>query len=468
MKCNKYWSTKRYCPANIKANDIYINSVQPSESSIRLTWYGGKDSWTVNWREKGCKKEWKSLKAITPQAEIDGLAANVDYEFFVGSFDIKSPVGYARTGFVPGTVVNYLHPEDKKYAFSGQHLCTPCILKHPEGYLLASMDLFDSAAPQNLTIIFRSDDSGESWYHLTELFPCYWGTLFIHKGEVYMLSTSTEYGDLLIGKSQDGGKTWATPSVIARGSSHRIVPGWHKSSMPVIEHNGRLWCAVDYGSHCSGGHMSCLASVDAGADILDADNWTITDPLKYSSAWEGATKWDERGFIEGNAVVAPNGELYNILRYMSDQGIPSHGFVGMLKADANEPQRMLEFYKFIPFDGNLSKFDIKRDEKTGLYFTIFNRIKSNSRVGMRNTLSIAYSEDLEEWTVLDDLLDYSHLSYKEVGFQYVSFCFDEEDIIYLSRTAFNGAENFHDNNYVTFHRIEKFRNLVKTKGANNE
>ena len=461
MKCNDNWSCGYYRPANLNNTGIYINNIAPREHTLYIAWYGGAENWSISYRIKDSRDEWNTYTVSESHAVIDNLLTDTDYEFFVSSAGKKSDVGYARTGFVPGTVVNYLHPDDRKYSFSGQHLCTPSILKHPDGYLLAAMDIFDGGAPQNLTLIFRSDDDGKSWYHLTELFPCFWGTLFMHKGEVYMLATSTEYGDLLIGRSSDGGKTWGRPTAIARGSSHNVVPGWHKSSMPVIEHKGRLWCAVDYGSHRSGGHMSCLASVDASSDILVADNWTITDPLKYSPEWEGAVKWDDRGFIEGNAVVAPNGELYNILRYMSDQGVPSHGSVGMLKANADEPEKKLEFYKFVTFDGNLSKFDIKRDEVTGLYFTIFNRLKPGERVGMRNTLSLAYSSDLESWSVLCDLLDYSHLNYKKVGFQYVSFEFDGNDIIYLSRTAFNGAQNFHDNNYVTFHRIEYFRELVK-------
>ena len=76
---------------------------------------------------------------------------------------------------------------------------------------------------------------------------------------------------------------------------------------------------------------------------------------------------------------------------------------------------------------------------------------------MRNLLSLAYSKDLETWHVLEDLIDGTDYDPKNVGFQYVSFCFDGDDIVYLSRTAFNGAQNYHDNNYVTFHRVKNFR-----------
>ena len=47
------------------------------------------------------------------------------------------------------------------------------------------------------------------------------------------------------------------------------------------------------------------------------------------------------------------------------------------------------------------------------------------------------------------------------GFQYVDWRFDGEDLIAACRTAFDddqgGAHNFHDANYLTFHRIADFR-----------
>ena len=110
---------------------------------------------------------------------------------------LKSRVRLARCGKSIGTVVNYLHPEDEAYGFSGHYLCSPSMVRHPDGFLLASMDVFAANHPQNLTLIFRSDDDGQTWHYVSELMPCFWGKLFIHKNELYMLSCSTEYGDLL-------------------------------------------------------------------------------------------------------------------------------------------------------------------------------------------------------------------------------------------------------------------------------
>ena len=159
-------------------------------------------------------------------------------------------------------------------------------------------------------------------------------------------------------------------------------------------------------------------------------------------------------------MVSPDGEIYNILRYTTDRGEPKFGYIGILKGDSKDPDKMLEFYKFAKFPGNLSKFDIKHDAKSGYYFSIFSRITNADTPRMRNVLSLACSKDLENWETVCDLLNYEDQDPKMIGFQYVSFCFDGEDIIYLCRTAFNGAKNHHDSNYITFHRIKNFRNMI--------
>jgi hypothetical protein len=69
------------------------------------------------------------------------------------------------------------------------------------------------------------------------------------------------------------------------------------------------------------------------------------------------------------------------------------------------------------------------------------------------------SDNLENWYVVSDLLDYSDQDPNKIGFQYVDFEIEGEDIIYLCRTAMNKANNFHDSNYSTFHRIKNFRNI---------
>ena len=78
----------------------------------------------------------------------------------------------------------------------------------------------------------------------------------------------------------------------------------------------------------------------------------------------------------------------------------------------------------------------------------------------RNILSLSVSDDLINWEVIKELQ--RHPDPKYHAFQYVDWDFDGDDIVYASRTAYDddygGANRAHDANFLTFHRIEKFRN----------
>jgi hypothetical protein len=78
---------------------------------------------------------------------------------------------------------------------------------------------------------------------------------------------------------------------------------------------------------------------------------------------------------------------------------------------------------------------------------------------VRNTLVLKSSPDLKNRTVHKILLE--HPDVEKHGFQYVDWQFNGRHIIFLSRTAYDdeygGAHNYHDANYLTFHRIKNFR-----------
>jgi hypothetical protein len=79
---------------------------------------------------------------------------------------------------------------------------------------------------------------------------------------------------------------------------------------------------------------------------------------------------------------------------------------------------------------------------------------------MRNTQALVSSEDLKDWSAHKVVLH--HPDPKKHAFQYVDWLFEGDDIIAASRTAYDdgmgGADDFHDANFLTFHRIENFRN----------
>ena len=450
---------------------LTVCRLAPGTDSIELEWLadGTGDMESVEYKvhfKKVSDSGYFIYKTVDTKAKLAGLDPDEDYELFVSAGSLKSRTRLARTGFVPGTVVNYLHPEDDCYSFSGRYICSPSLVKLPSGALLASMDVYASKAPQNLSLIFRSGDGGETWRYLTELFPCFWGKLFVHKGELYMLAMSTEYGDVLIGKSTDEGKTFGTPEVLFRGSCSYAEKGPHKAPMPVISHAGRLWTAIDFGAWSLGGHASCLLSADENADLMKAENWNLTKPLAYNPGWEGAVKGDSRGLLEGSAVVSPCGEILNILGYRTGGCEPDRNRAIILKGDMNDPDKRLEFFKTVDFYGNRAKFSVVYDGVSGYYFSIVNRLDDENQPGMRNIASLSVSPDLEHWRIVCDLLNCSGEDSSKVAFQYIDFLFDNEDILFLSRTAFNRAASYHDNNYITFHRVKNFRSMLYENAGN--
>jgi len=250
MKGYDKWSYAPYRPFLYNVGNPYVCRIVPSERAIRFEWLKGTlTDFEVFYRKRGDGKFIKAGDTNEDYFVITNLEPETDYEFFVRSGDEKSRIRLARTGANEGIAVNYLHPDDDAYSFSGKYLCSPSMVRHPDGYLLASMDLYAHNYPQNLTLIFRSDDDGKSWKYVSELMPCFWGKMFIHKGDLYMLSVSTEYGDLLIGKSTDGGKTFSTPVCILRGANGKNgSSGVHKNPQNIFIHNGRIYTTMSGGN----------------------------------------------------------------------------------------------------------------------------------------------------------------------------------------------------------------------------
>lgn len=461
MKATTTWSYSPFRLPNDKdENEIYICRIAPYENSVTIDWFcvDGKSEkqYTISFGavDSGEKTEYTTEEQTIT---IENLAIDTDYEFVVSAGEKQSRKRLVKTGRVFGTVVNYLHPKDNYYSHSGNYLCSPSILKLPDGSYLASMDLFGHGTPENLTLIFKSYDGGKTWEYLTEICPCFWGQLFLHKSDVYLIGCSSECGDLLIGKSTDGGKTFCVPTVLYRGSGKDKIGGWHKAPCVVTEHGGRLWTAIEFGSWGSERFFStCVFSVPVDADLLDASAWTFTPPVRLSPDENGT----RRGFIEGNVVSLKNGDLVNVLRNV--RKAPTD-LALIYKIDADNPEAPEVAYdKEHNFPSHNSKFEIKYDKISDKYYAIgtwnYDRAKTDAD---RRVMAFFKSDDGLKWEKVCDLLSIldEQPNPVEEGFQYPSFDFDNENIVWLSRTALNKPNNFHDSNYTTFHVIENFRNM---------
>ena len=186
MKNVRSWSYPRYLPLHERERmrAPYICRIAPCADGFELDFTdSARDAkYRLVWRERGAE-EFYTSELDSFSGRVSGLEPDRDYAFRVERDDgVSSTERLVRTGEVPGTVVNYLHPDDPEYAFSGRFLCSPSLIRLENGDLLASMDLYAGGAPQNLTLIYISHDDGTTWTHHAELFPCFWGKMFLSGG----------------------------------------------------------------------------------------------------------------------------------------------------------------------------------------------------------------------------------------------------------------------------------------------
>ncbi len=458
MKGINSWSYRPYKMPMYDVGEPYVCRIVPSKNSIHFEWLGDKHDYRIFFRKRDDGEFVFCGQTENTFFNIENLENETDYEFYVTYDENKSLVRLARTGEAEGTVVNYLHPDDMAYSFSGRYLCSPSLLRLSDGGLLASMDLYEPRSPQNLTLIFRSDDNGKTWHYQCELMPCFWGKLFLHKNEIYMLAVDTEYGSLVIGKSTDGGKSFSAPVTLLRGSNGKgSNSGVHKNPQNVLFHNGRIYESLEWKDNHK--HHAMVMSIDENLDLLNPENWHFTPPLKYDPTWEGVAVGGDFDTIEGTLCVAPDGTIYDVMRYFIYGGEPKYGLMLAYKVDDKNPDAPLEYSHTVKIDANNSKLMIKYDEQSKRYYTIASEIYDDQHIYARNLLSLFTSTDMEHWTVVKRLFDHREIAQEKGGMQYADFYFESDDIIFLCRTALNNAHSYHDSNYSTFHILKDFRKL---------
>lgn len=398
----------------------------------------------------------------------------MDRREFLGAGLASAAFGVSDTGCPPvgAAELRWQDPATRTY------LGSPSLARLADGALVATHDYFGPGCPRNheaeehLTSVYRSDDDGRSWRNLTHIANAYWSSLFVHRGALWLLGCSQQYGSIVIRRSDDGGLTWTHPAdertgLLFRGGPFREPPNYHCAPVPVQFDGGRLYRAFEDCDPCvwGVGFRSLVVSTAEDADLLDAASWRMSNKLAFDPAWVPA-EWGKLrgpGWLEGNVVRAPSGELWNILRFHSDPLADKAALVRIHDEGAR-----LEFDPadgFLDFPGGMAKFTIRRDEVSGRYLTLSNGNTDPACAAQRNVLSLYSSEDLRTWRRVRVLLeDRSGLPWAEslrlTGFQYVDWFLEGDDLLYLVRTAYRGAHNYHDSNRITFHRLRDFRDTL--------
>jgi hypothetical protein len=374
---------------------------------------------------------------------------------FLFSFCIKTAL--AQKSIIPGTAVNYVPASTNTFVGS------PSICILPDGDYVASHEFFGPASTEYknaLTVILKSNDKGKTWNKITEIEGQFWSNLFEHQGQLYIMGTWKHNGNFIIRRSTNNGKTWSKPNDEKTGL---LLKGkYHTAPMPMTIFNDRIWRAIEfvipYGSEEETHLCPMVISAPINSDLLNANNWKASNYIPFDPT---LLQGKFNNWLEGNIVVAPNGELLNILRVAtSEKGKELAAIVNI--SDDGAKISFDEKNGFIDFVGGASKFSIRYDKESNLYWAITNKVGDHINMDaakIRNILVLKSSPDLKLWTIKKTLLH--HPDIKTHGFQYIDWQFEGTDIIFLSRTAyddeFGGAHNYHDANYITFHRIKNFR-----------
>ena len=370
-------------------------------------------------------------------------------------------------GKVPGTVIAYKPKSAKVY------LGSPSICKLPNGDYLVSHDNFGPSSTEHesaVSNIYRSTNKGKTWKPVAEINGAFWSKLFVHQNAVYLIGTNKHHGNLVLRKSIDNGTTWTNPD----DSNHGLLlqGEYHVAPTPPLYSKGRIWRAIEDASGTDRKiwgprYSAMMISAPQDADLLKAESWTTSNYIPMDSTYLNG---NFGGWVEGNALVAPNGEIVDVLRVQDKKSFDEKAAIVHISADGKKAS--FDVGKdFIFFPGGSKKFVIRYDEKSKKYWTLTNYIPEDIKPGamalpkvkyathVRNTLALCSSTDLVNWKVNKVVLQ--HPDVLKHAFQYADWMVEGNDIVFVSRTAFDdglgGAANNHNNNFITFHKIKRFR-----------
>ena len=441
-----------YLPVNRRRELVkpFICRLAPSENGLEFEWFDkncdGKH--TLYYGLRGGEE--KTAVEITDSVvTIDGLESMVDYEFYIEAENgNKSYTRLFRPGPVPegATVINYLHSEDNCYDFSGHFIASPSLARTKSGRLIAGMDLFGGGMSQNLELLYYSEDDGKTWRYLTDLYPFYWASLFVHKDVLYILGLTTEYGNLQLSCSYDEGETWEVPVTLSYGSNRDCdYGGMHRAPMQVVNYNGRLYTTCEYGKWGECCHLPMVASIDENDDLMNPENWSFTDLLYFEGEWKEKSEGVQCDTIEGNVVMGPDGNLYSFMRWKL-------GYMLQLKIDKDNPEAPLEFVDIVEAPVTNSMFKIIPEGNK--YYMITNRkteaCAKYDVFRFRNVLSLVETEDFKNFRVIKDIFNRENEDPLKNGFQYPAVLYENGEFLMNVRTATNNPDNEHDSNYMLF------------------
>lgn len=351
----------------------------------------------------------------------------------------------------------------------------------PDGTLVAVVPVVPrsqwSAArrvQQSRIHILTSADAGATWRPASQL-NFYSAVPWLHDGKLYLFANKggTKYRnkDLVLLRSDDGGKTWTDPVRLFEGHF------WNCHTGIVVKDQKLYWAMGDLSFGMSRRGPRAIAG-DLSQDPMNPAAWRISNPVPFPGipASLGNPKFSDRGtwYLECNVIdVAGNLRILNTVKAF---GQTTTNLSGVFDLKDDGTKLTLEFIQFNPMPGGHLKFCVVYDEPSKLFWATSNyAVDGQGYIGLwkntedeqgkkqfktggndRRFLMLSYSVDGLNWFQAGCVARAPKLSQ---SFMYGKLMVDGDDLAIIARSNINGP-NLHDADSATFHRVKNFRALA--------
>jgi autotransporter-associated beta strand protein len=381
--------------------------------------------------------------------------------------DPGAPAGLAT---VPGSVVYWrVSPANRFFGNNRIYTTSPTIARMPNGDYLIAFNLFgDSLSPaaeeSGTTLIYRSTDRGTTWSEVpgSPVMDLKRGSLIVQGSDVYLFGYRAAPGEVLIRRSTDNGNTWTAATQLTTGTRS----GTPANGAVFVDETGqeRLWMPV--------GGRRLISGQTIG--LLEGSRWSAEGAAAAISAepnfGNGVTV---EVVSEAQIVAAPHTGVVVMPKVeMAGVSAPYQAYTVLFRRQVASDRELQAagLDEWVALPGAEKKFAAGYDAESGRFFVLSNPVLPAHEVGsgyswplIRNAAAILSSRDLVHWDVEQIFLYSPHVDYE--AFQYLNFDIEGDDLLVVSRTAFDiGLRPLpprgHDSNLITFHRIPGFRHLV--------
>ena len=350
--------------------------------------------------------------------------------------------------------------------------------------------------------IYVSDDKGDTFVQ-KGAYPFMHARPFKCGNRLYVLG---QCYDLMITASDDNGETWSEAAKLTEGEA------WHQAPCNVHYKGDNVYLVMEKrsGMEITGWMVHDLAPVlmrgCINDDLTKKENWTYASELYFHEAvdkinleytgipffWTTPSTYveiapgrgcAELGWLESNVVKFSDKNHYlydeNTLHLFMRAHTGGTGYCAIAKVVENRDGSMSTMLEHVPsgkkivyapMPGGQMKFHILFDNETKLYWLLSTQATdSMTRAEMlpddrynlpnneRRRLVLHFSKNCFDWcfagVVAIGETEKSSRHYAAMGI-------DGDDLYIVSRSGDENAKDAHDTNFISFHKVKEFRNLI--------